>query len=232
MSATVLITGANRGIGLEFVRQYLEAGLEVIATCRKPDAASELSALEKEAGGPLQVLELDVTDAGSIGALADALGGKDINLLINNAGVYGPKGAGIHALDTQAWLHVFATNSIAPLQITAALLSNLKSASQAKVVVISSKMGSIKDNTSGGAHIYRSSKAAVNAAMASAAIDLADDGICIGILHPGWVETDMGGANALIDTRTSVTGMRKVIDKLDLSSSGTFTSYDGSAIPW
>lgn len=232
MSATVLITGANRGIGLEFVRQYLGAGHVVIATCRNPDNATELGALTEEAGKQARVLQLDVSDARSIATFSAALGDKAIDLLINNAGVYGPKGKGISALDSDAWLKVFATNSIAPLQITAALLGNLKAAHTAKVVVISSKMGSIADNSSGGAYIYRSSKAALNAAMASAAIDLSDAGISVGVLHPGWVETDMGGANALIDVRTSVAGMRKVIDQLDLSSSGTFLSYDGQTIPW
>lgn len=232
MSASVLITGANRGIGLEFVRQYLAEGYTVVATCRNKGAASELTALTGQAGPGLRVLELEVTDAASIKALAKSVAEQPLDLLINNAGVYGPKGAALGQLEGSDWLQVFATNSIAPLQITAALLPNLKLAKQAKVVVISSKMGSIADNSSGGAYIYRSSKAAVNAAMASAAIDLRDDDISVGILHPGWVETDMGGANALIDTHTSVAGMREVIANLSLSGTGKFLSYDGTEISW
>jgi len=232
MTQTVVVTGANRGIGLEFVRQYLAADCHVVAGCRRPPEATELTALGGSAAGQLQVLQLDVTDPGSVAGFAKALDGRPVDLLINNAGVYGPKGVGLDNLATQAWLDVFATNSIAPLQLTSALLANLKASQGACVIGISSRMGSIADNTSGGAYIYRSSKAALNAALASAAIDLREHKICIGILHPGWVETDMGGANALIDAAASVTGMRQVIAKLDLTKSGGFFSYDGSTIPW
>ncbi|NNF52273.1 MAG: SDR family oxidoreductase [Gammaproteobacteria bacterium] len=232
MTKTVVITGANRGIGLEFVRQYLADGCKVVAGCRDPERATTLTGLANESDGRLQVIKLDVTDSASIAGLVDSLDGQSVDLLINNAGVYGPKGAGIGALATEAWLDVFATNSIAPVQLTGALLPNLKASGGARVVGISSRMGSIADNTSGGAYVYRSSKAALNAAFASAAIDLREHGVCIGILHPGWVETDMGGANALIDTSTSVTGMRRVIANLDMAKTGGFFSYDGSVIPW
>lgn len=232
MTRTVLITGANRGIGLEFARQYLDSDWQVLATCRNPDAAEALSKLARAAGAGLQIFRLEVTDAGSVAALAAKLRGRPLDLLINNAGVYGPQGSRLDGLDGAAWLKVFAANSVAPIQITAALLGSLKAAPQAKVIAISSRMGSISDNTSGGAQIYRSSKAALNAAMASTAIDLRDAGISVGILHPGWVETDMGGPNALIDVKTSVMGMCKVIDELDISKSGKFFSYDGSEIGW
>lgn len=230
MTETVLVTGANRGIGLEFAAQYAEDGWRVIASCRQPEQASELARLATD--GNVKIVQLDVTDGASVSALAAELKGSPLELLINNAGVYGPKGRGLGELDGAAWLEVFATNSIAPLQITGALLANLKAAKRPRVVGISSRMGSIGDNSSGGAYIYRSSKAALNAALASAAIDLREAGIAVGILHPGWVETDMGGSNALIDTATSVAGLRKVIDKLDLKNSGRFFSYDGSSIPW
>lgn len=232
MTKTVVITGANRGIGLEFVRQYLVEGCKVFAGCRNPAKAVGLNSISGKAEGRLEVLSLDVTDAGDIQSLRDKLAGQPVDLLINNAGVYGPKGKGLAALDTQDWLDVFDTNSIAPIILTGALLDNLKASASARVIGISSRMGSIDDNTSGGAYIYRSSKAALNSALASAAIDLRDQNICVGILHPGWVETDMGGANAQLDVESSVAGMRRVIDKLDMAESGGFFSYDGSPIPW
>lgn len=232
MKIDVLVTGANRGIGLEFVRQYLDAGDRVVAACRDPESARGLRDLQKKSGGRLEIVQLDVADAASVADLASELSGRAVATLINNAGVYGPKGARLENLDAEAWLGVFRTNSIAPLRITAALLENLRAAGQPRVVAISSRMGSIGDNTSGGAYIYRSSKAALNAAMKSLAIELEDQGIRVATLHPGWVETDMGGPNALIDVQTSVSGMRRVIDSMDLSATGCFLSYDGSEIPW
>ena len=127
---------------------------------------------------------------------------------------------------------MFRVNTIAPMQLTGALLDNLDAGRGKKVIGISSRMGSIADNSSGGAYLYRSSKAALNAALRSAAIDLRERGICVAILHPGWVATDMGGPQALIDTEQSVTGMRTVIDGLSIEQSGAFFSYDGSDIPW
>lgn len=227
-----MITGANRGIGLEFVTQYLAAGQRVLAACRKPESAHELANLRAHHGEQLEIATLDVADHASIKQLAAQLKGRSLGLLINNAGVYGPSGTTLQTLDTDAWLQVFKVNSIAPVQVAAALRRNLEAARSARLVVITSRMGSIADNSSGAAWIYRSSKAAVNAAYASLALDLKDSGIAVAILHPGWVKTDMGGANALIDVATSVAGMRKVIDNLDGSNSGRFLSYDGSKIPW
>ncbi len=232
MNIDVLITGANRGIGLEFVAQYLAAGQQVVAACRDPDSASELDALAGQYQEQLEVVALDVASQESIDALATGLKGRALGLLINNAGVYGPSGSKLHSLDTDTWLQVFAVNSIAPVQVAAALLDNLEAAQQARLVVISSRMGSIADNSSGSAWIYRSSKAAVNAAYASLALDLKDAGIAVAILHPGWVQTDMGGSNALIDTTASVNGMREVIAGLNTTNSGRFLSYDGTEIPW
>lgn len=229
---TVMVTGANRGLGLEFVRQYSDAGCTVFATCRDPDAAPALGEIAASSDGRVRMLQLDVVDPARIAALRRSLAGKAIDLLINNAGVYGPRGGGIARLDEAAWLEVLRVNSIAPLQLTGALLENLDAGRDKTVIGISSRMGSIADNTSGGAYIYRSSKAALNAALRSASIDLRERGICVAILHPGWVATDMGGPQALIDTKRSVSGMRKVIASLTLEKSGSFISYDGSEIPW
>ncbi len=232
MKKTLFITGANRGIGLEFVRQYLADGWDIVATCRKPGGAEALNKLADGAGNRLEILALDVADEPAIAALGEQLKGRPIDLLLNNAGVYGPQGRNLGQLDAQDWLDVLRINCIAPLQVTGALQENLRAGSKARAIGISSRMGSIADNSSGGSYIYRSSKAALNAALKSAAIELHDAGVCVAILHPGWVATDMGGPNALIDATKSVAGMREVIDGLTLDDSGGFFSYDGSRIPW
>lgn len=232
MTGSVLITGASRGIGLEFVRQYAQAGSQVIATCRHPETATALEDIAAQSGGRVRVLQLEVTDRHSITELRAHLDGAPVDLLVNNAGIYGPRGGPLAGLDEDAWLDVFRVNTIAPIKLTGALLENLAAGRGRKVVAISSRMGSIADNSSGGAYVYRSSKAALNAAFRSAAIDLRERGICVAILHPGWVATDMGGPQALIDTERSVSGMRAVIADLTLGNSGDFFSYDGSAIPW
>lgn len=230
---TLVISGANRGLGLEFVSQYLNAGWDVYAGCRKPEQATELNKLSGQASkGTLYVMPLDVTDAQSRQRFCGAVGNQTVDLLINNAGTYGPKGTPLGDVDEAEWARVFATNTISPLKMTEALLPNLRAATAAKVVNISSKMGSMDDNGSGGLYMYRSSKAALNAVSKSMSIDLRNDGISVANLHPGWVLTDMGGPNALIDAQTSVAGMRQVIDSLTPEQSGQFIAYDGAAIPW
>lgn len=219
---TVLITGANRGIGLEFARQYAADGWTVIGTARKPDGADALRSVD-----PVEILRLDAADPGSLDDFTSALGDRPIDLFINNAGVYGSTD-----LDRDEWLRTFEVNSIAPTLLAERLRPNVAASAQKKMAVLTSKMGSIADNGSGGSIPYRSSKAAVNAAWKSLAIDYADDGIAVAMLHPGWVQTDMGGPNALIDTETSVNGMRAVLDKLSLESTGRFTAHDGSDLPW
>lgn len=228
---TVLITGANRGLGLEFARQYAEKGWRVLATCRAPEHAVELNALD----GDVQVFALDVCDFGAVAGLAAELSGTAIDVLINNAGIYGPKGASLDAMDASVanvWEQVMRTNVMAPLFITRSFAPHVAASTLKRVAVLSSKMGSMADNTSGGSYIYRSSKAAVNALVKSLSHDLAQDGILVAALHPGWVLTDMGGPNALIDTAQSVTGMRRVIEGLPATSSGGFFAYDGAEIPW
>ncbi|MFD1610345.1 SDR family oxidoreductase [Sphingomonas tabacisoli] len=217
---TVLITGANRGIGLEFARQYTADGWDVIATARRPDDAGELQQL-----GP-DVLPLDAANPASIGALAKRLAGRPIDVLIANAGVY-PQG-----LDADEWSKAFATNCIGPTLLARALLPNVAASGERKMVATSSRMGSIADNDSGGAIAYRSSKAALNAAWHGLAIEFRGDGVTMAVLHPGWVQTDMGGADASIAPETSVSGLRRVIAGLSLSESGGFFAYDGEELPW
>jgi len=229
--ATLLITGTNRGIGLEFVRQYLARGDQVIATCRQPSQARALQDLAAAEPG-LRIMALDVAAADSLTGFADELGDQAIDIFINNAGVYGPRSARFGEVTAQDWLGVLEVNTVAPLLLTQLLIDNFRRGTERKLVYITSKMGSIADNESGGSYIYRSSKTALNQVVKSLAADLADQGLLAAVLHPGWVQTDMGGPNALIDTGTSVRGMIGVIDGLSAAQSGHFFNYDGREIPW
>ncbi len=229
--ATVLVTGSNRGIGLEFVKQLLARGDRVLATCRDIEAATELQALSTKPGS-LELLELDVCSAESMQNLPRRLNGEAIDILVNNAGVYGPKSTRFGEVDGELWSQVLHVNSIAPLLLTQLLIDNLRQGSSKKLLYVTSKMGSIDDNKGGGSYIYRSSKTALNSVVKSLSIDLASEGFKAAVLHPGWVLTDMGGPDAQIDTKTSVSGMLQVIDALTEEQSGSFFNYDGSIIPW
>ncbi|GAA3944871.1 SDR family oxidoreductase [Allohahella marinimesophila] len=229
--STVLITGANRGIGLEFVKQYLDEGDTVLACCRDPGSADELSALAGQFDA-LSLHRLDVSQADQIDELAATLDGTGLDVLINNAGIYGPKGLSFDEINEQDWLDVFTVNSIAPFMVTRALLPHLKKGGVKKIAVLSSKMGSVADNDSGGSYLYRSSKSAINQVVKSLSHDLKDSGMRVVALHPGWVQTSMGGPQALITTQQSVTGLRKVISDLDDERSGGFFAYDGAVVPW
>lgn len=229
--ATVLITGTNRGIGLEFVKQFIQRGDTVLATCRDLSAATELQALAGENAG-LELLQLDVASAASLQAFPAQLHDRAIDIFINNAGVYGPRTTQFGALEGTTWSSVFEVNSIAPMLLTQLLMDNLSAGTAKKLFYVTSKMGSMGDNSGGGSYVYRSSKAALNAAVRSLSVDLREQGFTAALLHPGWVQTDMGGPNALIDTKTSVGGMLQVIDDLSVQTSGGFFNYDGSTIPW
>ncbi|MBE9557559.1 MAG: SDR family oxidoreductase [Proteobacteria bacterium] len=219
---TVLITGASRGIGAEFARQYAVDGWRVIAACRDPG----------DYDGEGEVHALDVTDGDSVAALGQAVAGEKIDLLINNAGIYGPRNLSFDELDYDAWSQVLRTNLMGPMRVAASLAGPVMASQQKKMVFISSKVGSIADNSSGGSYIYRSSKTALNMAVKSLSLDLSGKGLITLLLHPGWVQTDMGGASALIDAVTSVAGMRAVIDRADAADSGRFFNYDGNELPW
>lgn len=225
---SVLITGANRGLGLEFTRQYAADGWRVFAACRDPAGARDLAAVE----GDVSAETLDVDDGPQVAALANKLSGQPIDVLINNAGIYGPKGVTRDTVVYDAWGQVFRTNAMSPLAVSAAFAANVAQGGQKKIITLSSIMGSIAENDSSGDFIYRSSKAAVNAVMKSLAGDLKSEGITVVVLHPGWVRTDMGGPDASIEAPESVTGMRAVIAGLKESDSGRFLNYDGTEIPW
>jgi NAD(P)-dependent dehydrogenase (short-subunit alcohol dehydrogenase family) len=226
---SVLITGANRGIGLSLVEHYLERGWQVHATYRSEAGSKSLLSLQHP---NLVCHQFNVTHYHKLNQLADALPALD--LLINNAGYYGPKGYGYgfgHA-DVEEWRKVFEVNAIAPLKLVEALYSNLQQGQMKKIACLSSKVGSMTENTSGGGYLYRSSKAALNSVVKSLSNDLREQGYTVLALHPGWVKTEMGGPNALIETSISAQGLINVIEHADCDKSGQFINYDGSSIPW
>jgi NAD(P)-dependent dehydrogenase (short-subunit alcohol dehydrogenase family) len=224
---TVLITGANRGIGLSLVKNYLAQGWQVHATYRSEKSSQDLLELE---GDNLTCHPLDVTDYQGLSEFANALPALDV--LLNNAGYYGPKGYGFGNTDIDEWRKVFEINTIAPLKLVEALFPNLQRGQLKKIACLSSKVGSMTENTSGGGYIYRSSKAALNSVVKSLSNDLSSQNFTVLALHPGWVQTEMGGPNALIDTQTSAAGLVEVIESADISRSGEFINYDGTALPW
>lgn len=229
---TILITGASRGLGLEFCRQYLLAGWQVIATCRSPVEANALQALAQN-HDTLKIYPLDVTDFSGIEALSQELRDIRVDVLLNNAGIYSDTSSnGFGRLDYTAWQQTFYVNTMAAVKMIEAFLPQLQRGEKKLAVSISSLMGSMADNTSGGSLLYRSSKAALNAAMKTLSIDLRPQAIGVLILHPGWVRTDMGGKNALIDVEESVSGMRRCIEAFSLSKTGTFVKFDGTEMPW
>ncbi len=226
---TVLITGANRGIGLEYASQYAQDGLTVYATVRDIAKAAELQALASKHSN-IHVLALDIGDIAAIRALANQLADQPVDILISNAGIYPESRFG--STDPQEWLQAFQVNTLTTYYLAEAFLPHLQRSGQAKLIAMTSKMGSIADNGSGGEYIYRSTKTALNTVVKSLSIDLQKFNIAVAALHPGWVRTDMGGPNGLIDTETSVAGLRKVIAGLDQAQSGEFIAYDGKNVPW
>ncbi|MDO8940543.1 MAG: SDR family oxidoreductase [Methylicorpusculum sp.] len=230
--STVLITGANRGLGIEFAAQFAAEGWDTIACCRNPETAAELNQLDKKFPN-LSIEALDVMSFDQIDALSARLQHRPIDVLINNAGVYGDKsGHGFGDLDYQMWQQTLLINTLAPVKMAEAFVSQLELGDKKLLVSITSQMGSIADNTSGGSILYRSSKAALNAAMKSVSLDLKARGFGVLVLHPGWVRTDMGGPQGLIDAKQSVTGMRNIIENFSADQSGQFIKYDGSLLPW
>jgi NAD(P)-dependent dehydrogenase (short-subunit alcohol dehydrogenase family) len=214
----VLITGANRGLGLEFARQYKNAGWDIVATAR--ESSADLDAIEVEVE-TLEMSDLDAVER--FGKRFDRL-----DLLIANAGTYGPR----EVRDAKAgrdWAETFVVNTIAPFLLAQSVLPAVRSA-RGKLIAVSTKMGSIADNNSGGFIAYRSSKSALNSAWRSLAVDNPD--VVCAVLHPGWVQTRMGGSSAPLEPEESVAGMRKVIASLGPQQSGGFFAYDGAEVPW
>ncbi len=219
--ATVCITGANRGIGLELARQYRDRGDTVIAACRR--SSGDLDDLGVEV-----VDGVDVTDDSAVARLADAIGDRPLDVLINNAGILSDES--LDDLDFDRIRNQLEVNGIGPLRVTAALRPSLGRG--AKVAIVTSRMGSIDDNTSGGRYGYRMSKAAVNMAGRSLAHDLKPDGVAVAILHPGFVRTDMTGHTGMVDPPESAAGLMARIDELNLDTSGSFRHANGDPLPW
>ncbi len=230
---TALITGANRGIGLEFCRQYAADGWRVLACSRYPEQSDELNRLASRNPELIKVHALDVADHVEIDRLGQILADESIDLLINNAGIYPDSDkSGFGHTDYAEWIQAFRINTMAPLKMAETFAAQIARGKQKTIVTITSKMGSISDNSGGGSYLYRSSKAAVNMVVKSLAIDLKPLGITAVVFHPGWVRTDMGGPNAMISPEQSVSGMRHVISGLAPADSGKFFAYDGQPIPW
>jgi NAD(P)-dependent dehydrogenase (short-subunit alcohol dehydrogenase family) len=228
----ILITGANRGLGLEFCRQYGEQGWRVFACCRQPENAAELQTLAAQCKH-LTIHALEVSNFQQIDQLAAQSGFEPLDALLCNAGVYGDKkDHGFGALDYDVWQESLRINTLAPVKLAEAFLPELLKAQHPRIVVISSLMGSMADNNSGGSILYRSSKAGLNAAMKSLAIDLHPQNVAVLILHPGWVQTDMGGSRAPTSPQESIAGMRSVIAEFTLQQSGSFLNYKGEQLPW
>jgi NAD(P)-dependent dehydrogenase (short-subunit alcohol dehydrogenase family) len=230
-SPTILITGANRGIGLELSKQFGADGWRVLACCRNPAGAESLQAFGNRYP-PIELHALDVTDYRQMGDLAEQLRDRPIDILLSNAGVYGPKGVAFGDVDAAEWRQVLEVNTIAPMMLVQSFIGQVSASRQKLVAVISSKVGSIADNGSGGSYLYRSSKTAVNQVVKSLSIDLAGRGVSVVSLHPGWVQTDMGGPNAEIGTPESVAGLKNILQTAGPAQSGQFIEYNGDPIPW
>lgn len=223
--STVLITGANRGIGLEYARQFADRGYRVIGTARDATGAEALAAVAD------RVEPLDVTDAASVAALARRLHGVPIDILINNAGVFDRSDVRIDQVDFEKMEQTFAVNSLGPLRVVQALLPNLRAGQRKLIVSMSSQLGSI-ENSDGRWYAYRASKAALNQFNRILSVELGPEGFVCAVLHPGWVRTDMGGPGASYSPQESVRGLVGVIEKLGPQDNGRFYDFKGNPIPW
>lgn len=230
---SILITGANRGLGLEWARQYAEEGWRVFASCRHPGEAGELAELAARRSS-LSVHRLDVTRADDIINLSVALQGEGIDVLLSNAGLYLEKyyEQGLGQLRYDDWLEVFRVNTLAAPRLIEAFSEHLARGERKLVVAITSHMGSIAEIEAPGSYYYRSSKAALNAVMKGMALELAPWHIGVLLLHPGWVLTRMGGPGARLTVAESVQGMRHLVERFTLRDSGRFLRYNGEEIPW
>jgi NAD(P)-dependent dehydrogenase (short-subunit alcohol dehydrogenase family) len=228
----ILITGANRGIGLEMVKYSMQQGWRVFACCRNPHNADSLFNIAQLSNGQISVHIADMQELSTLQALSYELRHDPIDMLINNAGIYGSDKNKFGAVDVESWLQSFQVNCIAPLKMVEAFAEQLLMGKGKLVACMSSKMASMADNGSGNSYIYRSSKAALNAVVKSLSIDLKEQGIISVALHPGWVKTEMGGANAEITARECVEQLFAHLSSLTLDDSGRFIDIDGSDIPW
>ena len=225
MTKTILITGANRGLGLALAQHYQAANWRVLPTCRRPQDAHALQNIG------LEPLPLNVSDEASIKSLSKMLEGQSVDILFSNAGIFGPRGLGVGTLTSDVWLEVMRVNAVAPALVAQALVDNVAQSEEKLMAFVSSDLASLT-NTSGGETIYRSSKAALNMTVGTLAKDLAPRGVRTVALSPGWVRTDMGGPNASLSAEESVSGIKAVLDTLTWEQSGGFLKYDGTSLAW
>ena len=236
---TVLISGANRGIGLGLARSFAADGWRVLACCRRPEEAADLNALADAHAGTVSVHRLDVAEHDQVDVLAAELDGRPIDILVNNAGTIGPRDPGhenLHrqffgTLDYDAWIYVMRVNTFGPVKLAEALLPNLLAGEQKKIVNLSSTIGSLEEENIPVFH-YSTSKTGLNKAMRLLASQLKEQGIAVGIFCPGHVKTDLGGAGAVLEVDESIAGLRRIIDELDLERSGEYRRYNGEQIAW
>lgn len=232
--STVVITGANRGLGLEFTRQYAADGWTVIATARNPETDSELKQLA-DSNKNIELVTLSVTEDASVAAFKKTVGGRPVDLLINNAGMYPTNQNSFGDVNYEAWLDTFNTNTLGPVRVTEALADNLAASEKKLVVVISSTMGSIETyakEASAPAIQYRTSKTAVNMAVQVMAQALKPKGVTVIAQCPGWVQTDMGGKNAKLKPEQSISALRKIFDRVTIAETGQFFGHRGKNVPW
>jgi NAD(P)-dependent dehydrogenase (short-subunit alcohol dehydrogenase family) len=222
--STVLVTGCDSGLGVEFARQYAREGHRVIATCLDPSTATETSAIR----GNIDVVKLDVTDHAAIEALSRRLSGDAIDVLLNNAGIGRPHPP-FGQTDYDNWRRILETNLIAPMKMAECFVEQVARSENKSMAFVSSRMGSIALNNSGGSYSYRSSKAGLNMIVKTLAIDLAPRHICVLALHPGWAMTEPG---ARVPVAESVAGMRGVINRAGRHHTGSFVTYHDQPLPW
>ena len=227
---SIMITSANRGLGLEFARQYAADGWHIFAACRNPQSAVDLRDLARD--GSVTIFPMDVTDPLSVEHAKTEFAGEAVDVLINSAGIFGKQNQKAGSVDYETWKQVLDVNTLGPLRVIEAFIDQITRSDRKLAVTITSGMGSLADNMSGGAIPYRSSKAAVNMVMRSAAIDLAQRGVACVLVNPGWVKTDMGGPGAPLTPAESVAALKRLIATLGFAQSGKFFNYDGREYPW
>jgi NAD(P)-dependent dehydrogenase (short-subunit alcohol dehydrogenase family) len=232
VTRTILITGASRGIGLALAKEFADRGWRVIACCRRPEAAKELREAAARETAHLRIEKLDVTDPDQVLALASRLRHDTFDILFNNAGWGGPDHQDFGQFDESAWLEAFKVNAMAPLRMAESFIEQVAGSRGRIIATMGSVMGSISDNSSGGYYIYRSTKAAVHMVMKNLAIDLKGRGIIAVVFHPGWVRTEMGGANAPLTPEESAAGLYQVLTSLNNSDNGKFLDYQGRERSW